>query len=466
MTAAVFVVSFLAAFAAAGSVFGLGGFLGLGVGMAVGLAGAGVSAALAVQGTKGSTSKVTALLDIALSEDAPGDPPVAFRAEPWATLYREVASSRVSQRASSMALLELERMRRASEGSPVLPETYEPRPAHEAEELVGGTINTAAHADARRDAEQRIAETLRPYGAELASLEADLGAVLEALRPVPGTNGNGGNGTPAAMVDALVRTAADGIEDLAAGLMRANELAGVAERVTNRATLLALNAALEATRSGSEAFASIAEETRRLAEYAREATDTISRLSSEIEFKVGETIASIMSSSEDAKAAVASIGADGSSAPPETLPETRAAVESLLDRARVLRERLESSVAVIDEAEVPGYPVAVIDEAEVPAYQVVVDADAMADETGDDADRPYDAFEDLTTSDQADYAEPRAVDPGSMPPPESEGRGASAPSIESDADGDAVANADAPPAPRVDPKIPDWLEGLQPGGPR
>jgi hypothetical protein len=194
---------------------------------------------------------------------------------------------------------------------------------------------------------------------------------------------------------------------------------------------------------------------------------------------VGETIASIMSSSEDAKAAVASIGADGSSAPPETLPETRAAVESLLDRARVLRERLESSVAVIDEAEVPGYPVAiideaevpgypvaVIDEAEVPAYQVVVDADAMADETGDDADRPYDAFEDLTTSDQADYAEPRAVDPGSMPPPESEGRGASAPSIESDADGDAVANADAPPAPRVDPKIPDWLEGLQPGGPR
>jgi hypothetical protein len=110
--------------------------------------------------------------------------------------------------------------------------------------------------------------------------------------------------------------------------------------------------------------------------------------------------------------------------------------------------------------------VAIIDEAEVPGYQVVVDADAMADETGDDADRPYDAFEDLTTSDQADYAEPRAVDPGSMPPPESEGRGASAPSIESDADGDAVANADAPPAPRVDPKIPDWLEGLQPGGPR
>src|SRR6185436_18760760 len=111
----------------------------------------------------------------------------------------------------------------------------------------------------------------------------------------------GGGRTPAQLVDAVVQTAADGIEDLAAGLMRANELAGVAERVTNKATLLALNAALEATRSGSEAFASIAEETRRLAEFAREATDTIARLSSEIEYKVGETITAIHATSEDAK---------------------------------------------------------------------------------------------------------------------------------------------------------------------
>jgi len=130
-------------------------------------------------------------------------------------------------------------------------------------------------------------------------------------------SGQGSGRTPAQLVDAVVQTAADGIEDLAAGLMRANELAGVAERVTNRATLLALNAALEATRSGSEAFAAIAEETRRLAEFAREATDTISRLSSEIEYKVGETITAIHATSEDAKTAVATFGApSGGSAPP------------------------------------------------------------------------------------------------------------------------------------------------------
>jgi methyl-accepting chemotaxis protein len=122
--------------------------------------------------------------------------------------------------------------------------------------------------------------------------------------------------------------------------MRANELAGVAERVTNKATLLALNAALEATRSGSEAFAAIAEETRRLAEFAREATDTISRLSSEIEYKVGETITAIHATSEDAKSAVASFQPSGTVRPLPT-----AAVERLLRRARDLKRRLVAEAA-------------------------------------------------------------------------------------------------------------------------
>lgn len=149
--------------------------------------------------------------------------------------------------------------------------------------------------------------------------------------------------TPAQLVDAVVHTAADGIEDLAAGLMRANELASVAERVTNRATLLALNAALEATRSGSEAFAAIAEETRRLAEFAREATDTVSRLASEIEYKVGETITAIHSTSEDAKSSLAQLSGMAPSAAPSS-PAARAPVDALLRRARDLQRNLESSV--------------------------------------------------------------------------------------------------------------------------
>jgi methyl-accepting chemotaxis protein-like sensor len=176
---------------------------------------------------------------------------------------------------------------------------------------------------------------------ELNALISGLGELAAGVA-VATTATDGSGRTPAQLVDAVVHTAADGIEDLAAGLMRANELAGVAERVTNKATLLALNAALEATRSGSEAFAAIAEETRRLAEFAREATDTISRLSSEIEYKVGETITAIHATSEDAKSAVATFqNTGGSSAPP--LPTE--AVEALLRRAQELKRRLLAEAA-------------------------------------------------------------------------------------------------------------------------
>jgi hypothetical protein len=173
----------------------------------------------------------------------------------------------------------------------------------------------------------------------------DLDELIEGLERLaatlggPGGSPNGATGqgrTPAQLLDAVVHTAADGIEDLAAGLMRANELASVAERVTNRATLLALNAALEATRSGSEAFAAIAEETRRLAEFAREATDTISQLSSEIEYKVGETITAIHATSEDAKSAVASLASMPAASDPFAAAK-REAVIALLEKARSMR---------------------------------------------------------------------------------------------------------------------------------
>ena len=178
----------------------------------------------------------------------------------------------------------------------------------------------------------------------------DLVHEIESLRTTLGGAAGGGTSsgsedpslrTPAQLVDAVVLTAADGIEDLAAGLMRANELASVAERVTNRATLLALNAALEATRSGSEAFAAIAEETRRLAEFAREATDTISRLSSEIEYKVGETITAIHATSNDAKTALAEMS--GSAAPLPSNRSARVQVVRLLDRSRELLKSLGAS---------------------------------------------------------------------------------------------------------------------------
>lgn len=216
-----------------------------------------------------------------------------------------------------------EKLAGASAPASAAPEPARPAPAPER--------NDAAAAAARAG----ILKELNALIAGLGELATGIGATTPS--------GDGGGRTAAQLVDAVVHTAADGIEDLAAGLMRANELASVAERVTNKATLLALNAALEATRSGSEAFAAIAEETRRLAEFAREATDTISRLSSEIEYKVGETITAIHATSEDAKSAVATFQAApgaGSAAP---IPA--AAVEALLRRAQELKRRLLAEAA-------------------------------------------------------------------------------------------------------------------------
>ena len=202
-----------------------------------------------------------------------------------------------------------------------------------------------ADADAPPAFDPRLrSEALRGIDAMIAGLEALAHDIARPSSESPAiASGSGAARNAAHLVDAVVHTAADGIEDLAAGLMRANELAGVAERVTNRATLLALNAALEATRSGSEAFAAIAEETRRLAEFAREATDTISRLANEIEYKVGETITAIHSTSEDAKLAVAALSG---SAPMAAVAssEHRDSVTALLDRAREVRRTLTATL--------------------------------------------------------------------------------------------------------------------------
>jgi len=277
------------------------------------------------------------------------------------------------------------------------------------------------------------------------------------------------------------------------------------ERVTNRATLLALNAALEATRSGSEAFASIAEETRRLAEYAREATDTISRLSSEIEMKVGETIGAIQTTSEDAKAAVESMAAGSDAPAPSVAPETMAALETLLHRVRALRERAEAVAA--PPARVSGESPGLQSSAPAPAYVTLGTDDT--DEVGAGASEPSGAYRPPYAGPPAreggnleEAPAPPAVDPPSnahhsygdltfedSPPPSAE---TMAPAVESDPldattpsgvanDADATSDpADAPdaadagnagdaqppggtvPGVNVVTKIPDWLEGLEP----
>ncbi len=299
--------------------------------------------------------------------------PVDFT-DDWAVLYERVNRMAFEARTQGAPVTELEQLRKQMDLAASLLK-QEKDPLAEAPELRSGPLSQLLEG-LRRSASTTVVSQMtlgeeeligddgerlppdwpKPSGESPAprapvALDAaietglrDLIGEIEALRVTLAGGGGGGTAptsddaalrTPAQLVDAVVLTAADGIEDLAAGLMRANELASVAERVTNRATLLALNAALEATRSGSEAFAAIAEETRRLAEFAREATDTISRLSSEIEYKVGETITAIHATSEDAKTSLAELS--GSATPvPNSARTARVQIVRLLDRSREL----------------------------------------------------------------------------------------------------------------------------------
>jgi hypothetical protein len=246
----------------------------------------------------------------------------------------------------------------------------------------------AAHAPAPGFDPKLRREAVETVDGLIQALE-QLGEEIEAT-PEPGSAPTGASGSPAQLVDAVVQTAANGIEDLAAGLMRANELATVAERVTNKATLLALNAALEATRTGGEAMGAIAEETRRLAEYAREATDTISRLAGEIEVKVGETITAIHATSEDAKAGIAAL----STGPAPAAPDTSRAIEAIvaaLDRAYDLRARLAGEEAVPPSVPAPAPP------AQAAAAPVSAATPSGADVTWGDSDTAWeDAVESLS----------------------------------------------------------------------
>jgi methyl-accepting chemotaxis protein-like sensor len=305
------------------------------------------------------------------SSDRPSRPPDDVPRS-WAPLYQYVGRMNEQRRTASAAVAELERFKRQVEaaasayraGKDPLTDLAELRvgPLRELleatkegatagpvvsrlplgeEELVGVDGEPLpepwpAGADDPSPLDPRVRAEARRG---LDELIQGLSELARGTAPAPARSSGSASETPAQLVDAVVQTAADGIEDLAAGLMRANELASVAERVTNRATLLALNAALEATRSGSEAFAAIAEETRRLAEFAREATDTISLLASEIEYKVGETITAIHATSEHAKT---SLG--GSSSAPQAPPATRRVIEDLVARAWKIRGSLSPGV--------------------------------------------------------------------------------------------------------------------------
>ncbi|MBD5548273.1 MAG: hypothetical protein HDQ97_12865 [Lachnospiraceae bacterium] len=91
------------------------------------------------------------------------------------------------------------------------------------------------------------------------------------------------------MTSELSRTAGNEVNDTMAGLMertgKAKEILGLIEGITNKTTLLALNASIEAAHAGEsgKGFAVVADEIRQLAEQTKAATDSISGIFAELQ---------------------------------------------------------------------------------------------------------------------------------------------------------------------------------------
>ena len=127
-TVAVFAVVLLAGLGAAGAAYGLGDLLGLGVGAAIAAAGA-VVAAVAAGKSVPPDVKATALLEAVTAENPPSMPSSRFRGEPWASLYLLCVGDAEAQRTATLAVQEVERLRRELEQKPVTAAAaaFEPR---------------------------------------------------------------------------------------------------------------------------------------------------------------------------------------------------------------------------------------------------------------------------------------------------------------------------------------------------
>jgi len=98
-----------------------------------------------------------------------------------------------------------------------------------------------------------------------------------------------------AAIEDLLDSSSGTVEHLGRGLMRVQEIADQVNLVANRATLIALNAALAGSRLGrpEAEMAELSEEMKRLAAEVRTATDRTAQLSRDVETEVASAVGSM-----------------------------------------------------------------------------------------------------------------------------------------------------------------------------
>ncbi|UCF78514.1 MAG: methyl-accepting chemotaxis protein [Candidatus Eiseniibacteriota bacterium] len=109
-------------------------------------------------------------------------------------------------------------------------------------------------------------------------------------------------------VTKVVETAARGIEGLTEGLLKSSALSRSSERIANRASVLALNVAVEAAKASMPGMNVLSEEIRKLAEFARACSDENAALVRAIETKVDSVVRTIHISQEEVRLRMRSLG--------------------------------------------------------------------------------------------------------------------------------------------------------------
>ncbi|MBI1795565.1 MAG: hypothetical protein HYR74_00780 [Candidatus Eisenbacteria bacterium] len=167
----------------------------------------------------------------------------------------------------------------------------------EAVRQVGGAAgHTLGEArDASAEAERGFVEAtaLLTTVRELQRLTGELGQSLAnvAAAPVPALGGESFEAFRAVArgaIEELIASSTGSVEHLGRGLARVQEIADQVHLVANRATLIALSAALASTRRGGAETenTALSDEVKRLAAEVRSATERTTRLSQEVEGEI------------------------------------------------------------------------------------------------------------------------------------------------------------------------------------
>jgi hypothetical protein len=156
---------------------------------------------------------------------------------------------------------------------------------------VGGALDDARETAGEAERGFVEATALLTTVRELQRLTGDLGQSLDAPAAASGVDPSSllveYRRAARAAIEELVQSSAASVEHLSRGLLRVQEIADQVHLVANRATLIALNAALSTTRQGRpESDDSLSEEMKRLANEVRAATDRTTRWSLEVEGEI------------------------------------------------------------------------------------------------------------------------------------------------------------------------------------